>query len=75
MLYKDQAIEITVPCDMWRMTKSIVSVAAIVGRNLCHTPRYRIEEALDVFLGYSSPCDFHILPKLIWSSSGWLIPG
>ncbi|GFX50708.1 hypothetical protein TNCV_2722941 [Trichonephila clavipes] len=55
------------------MTKSVVSVTAIVGYNSSYTPRYRIKEALDVSLGYNSPCGFHILPKLIWCSSGWCI--
>ncbi|GFT67021.1 hypothetical protein TNCV_1348631 [Trichonephila clavipes] len=37
------------------MTKSVVSVAAFVGRNRCHTPRHGIKEALDEYLEYSSP--------------------
>ncbi|GFV46982.1 hypothetical protein TNCV_3033791 [Trichonephila clavipes] len=44
-------------------TKSVVSVAAIVGYNHCNTHFHRIKEALDVPLRYSSPCDFHILAK------------
>ncbi|GFS64922.1 uncharacterized protein TNCV_1584231 [Trichonephila clavipes] len=69
MLYKDQTIKITASCDVW-MTKSIVSVATIVGYNCCHTPQHRIKEALDVFLGHSIPRGLPILPKLIWCSSG-----
>ncbi|GFU64261.1 hypothetical protein TNCV_3780721 [Trichonephila clavipes] len=72
---KDQTIEITASCDVWMMTKSVVSVIAIVGYNCCHTPRHRFNETLDVSLGYSSPCGFHILPNLIWSSSEFCIPG
>ncbi|GFY16937.1 hypothetical protein TNCV_3689951 [Trichonephila clavipes] len=45
----------------------------IVGYNHYLTPRHRIKETLDVTLGYSNPCDFHILPKLIWCSSRWCI--
>ncbi|GFW68215.1 hypothetical protein TNCV_1880971 [Trichonephila clavipes] len=59
-------IKITASCDMWMKTKSVVSVAAIVGYNHFHTLRHRIKEALDVSLGYSSPCGFPIMPKLIW---------
>ncbi|GFY30534.1 hypothetical protein TNCV_3522971 [Trichonephila clavipes] len=51
------------------MAKLEVSVATIIGYNRC--TRLGIEsEALDVFLGYSSPSGFHILQKLIWCSSG-----
>ncbi|GFV54155.1 hypothetical protein TNCV_1027271 [Trichonephila clavipes] len=60
---------------MGMMTESVVSVAAIVGYNRCHTPRHRIKEPLDVSLGYSNSCGFHILPKLNWCSSGLSIPG
>ncbi|GFV96176.1 uncharacterized protein TNCV_1871361 [Trichonephila clavipes] len=74
MLYKDQTIKITASCDMWMMTKSEVSLSAIVGYNRCHTPRHRIKEALDVSLRYSTTCGFIILPKLIWFRSGWCIP-
>ncbi|GFY22822.1 hypothetical protein TNCV_2180831 [Trichonephila clavipes] len=56
------------------MTKSVVSVSIHVGYNHCHTPRYRIKEAMNVSLGYSSPCDLHILPTLTWCSSGRCIP-
>ncbi|GFW47866.1 hypothetical protein TNCV_2400531 [Trichonephila clavipes] len=57
--------------------KSVGIVVAIVGYNHCHTSRHRIKEALDVSLRQSSlyPCGFQILPKLIWCSSGWCIPG
>ncbi|GFS87439.1 hypothetical protein TNCV_207571 [Trichonephila clavipes] len=72
MLYKDQ---ITASCDVWIMTNSVASAAAIVGCNRCHTSRHRIKEALGLSLGYSIPCGFHIFPKLIWCSSGWCIPG
>ncbi|GFT87747.1 uncharacterized protein TNCV_4000961 [Trichonephila clavipes] len=75
MLYKDQTIEITASYDTWMMTKSVVSVAAIVDYNHCHTARHRVKEALDVFLGYSSPCGFHILQKFILCSNGWCILG
>ncbi|GFU42387.1 uncharacterized protein TNCV_4555281 [Trichonephila clavipes] len=54
MLYKDQMIKITASCDVWMMTKSVVSVANFAGYNRCHTPRHRIKEALDISLGYSS---------------------
>ncbi|GFS62971.1 uncharacterized protein TNCV_2054461 [Trichonephila clavipes] len=74
MLYKDQTILIAASCDVWMITISVVSIAAIKDYNSCHTPRHRIKEALDVSLGYSSPCGFHILPKLIWCSIGWCIP-
>ncbi|GFU73738.1 hypothetical protein TNCV_1659511 [Trichonephila clavipes] len=43
MLYKDQTIKITTSCDVWMMTKSVVSFATIVGYNDCHTPRHRIK--------------------------------
>ncbi|PRD34972.1 UNVERIFIED_CONTAM: hypothetical protein NCL1_12936 [Trichonephila clavipes] len=56
MLYKDQMMKITASCDVWMTTKSVVSVASIVVYNRCHTPRHRIKEALDVWVGYSSPC-------------------
>ncbi|GFV47313.1 hypothetical protein TNCV_4829691 [Trichonephila clavipes] len=52
------------------VTKSVVSVATIAGCNHFHRPWYRIKEALDISLGYSNPCRFRILPKLIWCSSG-----
>ncbi|GFY26294.1 uncharacterized protein TNCV_24921 [Trichonephila clavipes] len=55
MLYEDQTIQITASYEVWMMTKSIVNVAAIVGYNRCPTPRHRIEESLDVSLGYKSP--------------------
>ncbi|GFS90706.1 hypothetical protein TNCV_3771301 [Trichonephila clavipes] len=57
------------------MTKSVVSVAAIVGRKGYHTHKYRIKEVMDVFLGYSSPCGFDALQKFISCSNGWCIPG
>ncbi|GFU28448.1 hypothetical protein TNCV_1938361 [Trichonephila clavipes] len=60
--------------DLHRMmTKSVVSVAVIVGYNRCLMSRHGIEEASDVSLKYSSPCGFPILPKLIWCSSDWYI--
>ncbi|GFX88502.1 transposable element Tc1 transposase [Trichonephila clavipes] len=59
MLYKDQ-IKITAFCDVWMMTKSAVSVEFTVGYNHCHKPRHGIKEALNVSLGYSSPCGSHI---------------
>ncbi|GFT74172.1 uncharacterized protein TNCV_5027041 [Trichonephila clavipes] len=68
MLYKDQTIKIPALCDVWMMKKSVASAAVIVGYNPCKPPRPRIKEALDVSLGYSSPCGVHILPKLIWTS-------
>ncbi|GFV53798.1 uncharacterized protein TNCV_1592211 [Trichonephila clavipes] len=77
-LYKDQTIKITASCDVWRRTKLAVRGAAIVGYNHFHTPRHKIKEALDVPavpLGYSSPCGFPVLPKLIWCSSGECIQG
>ncbi|GFT30946.1 hypothetical protein TNCV_1683201 [Trichonephila clavipes] len=43
------------------MTKPVVSVAAIVGYNRCHTPRHRIKDTLDVSLGYSI---FGVSPNL-----------
>ncbi|GFU72135.1 uncharacterized protein TNCV_3049951 [Trichonephila clavipes] len=52
MLYKGQTVQMTASCDVWMMTKSVVSVAAIVGCNRCHTPWHRIEEAFDVSLEY-----------------------
>ncbi|GFT05043.1 hypothetical protein TNCV_530981 [Trichonephila clavipes] len=54
-------------------TKSIVSVATIVGFNRCHTPRHRLKDALDVSLEYGCLCGLDMLPKLIWCSSGWCI--
>ncbi|GFV91106.1 hypothetical protein TNCV_896271 [Trichonephila clavipes] len=41
--------------DVWMMTKSVVSVATIVGYNCCHTPWHRAKEALDVSLGVQQP--------------------
>ncbi|GFS92832.1 uncharacterized protein TNCV_1162201 [Trichonephila clavipes] len=69
MVYKDQIDS----SEVWMIIKSVVSAAAIMGCNHCHTPRHRIKEALDVSLGYgyNSPRGFHILPKLICCSSGW----
>ncbi|GFX02504.1 uncharacterized protein TNCV_727581 [Trichonephila clavipes] len=61
ILYKDQTIKITATCDVWMMTKSVVSAAAIVGYNRCHMRRDGIKEALDVSLGHSSLCGFRIL--------------
>ncbi|GFY11936.1 hypothetical protein TNCV_4974361 [Trichonephila clavipes] len=75
MLYKDERIKITVFCDVGMIITSVVNVATNFGYNLCHTPRYRIKEASDVSLRYSSPWGFHILPKLIWCSSRECIPG
>ncbi|GFU87200.1 hypothetical protein TNCV_1059121 [Trichonephila clavipes] len=75
MLYKDGTIKVTASCDVWMMTKTVVSVTAIVDYNGLLSPQHITIEALDVSLGYSSPCDFHILPKLIWCSSGLCIPG
>ncbi|GFV93697.1 uncharacterized protein TNCV_365981 [Trichonephila clavipes] len=40
-MYEGQTIKNTASCDVSMMTKSIVSVAAIVAYNHCHTPRYR----------------------------------
>ncbi|GFY15644.1 hypothetical protein TNCV_1282921 [Trichonephila clavipes] len=54
--------------------KLVIRVAAIVVNNHCHTPRHRIKVALDVFLGYSSPCGFYILPNLAYCSSEWCTP-
>ncbi|GFW94199.1 hypothetical protein TNCV_1979391 [Trichonephila clavipes] len=66
-------IKITAFCDKWMMTKSVVSVAAIVGYNRSHTPRHKIKEALEVSLGYSSLDAVSIYcQKLIWCSSVWL---
>ncbi|GFU52374.1 hypothetical protein TNCV_3958881 [Trichonephila clavipes] len=45
------------------MKKSLVSIATIVDYYHLPTPPHRINESLDVFLGYSSSCGFHILPK------------
>ncbi|GFS57754.1 uncharacterized protein TNCV_2908691 [Trichonephila clavipes] len=75
MLYKDRHIKITASCDVWMMKKSVVSAAAIVDYNRCHTPRHGIKEAFDVSFRYSSTCGFLILPKLIWRKSDWCIPG
>ncbi|GFT24122.1 hypothetical protein TNCV_2063731 [Trichonephila clavipes] len=60
----------TASCDVWMMVKSVVSVTVIVGYNPCHTPRHRTKETLDVSLEYSSPCGFHILPKLSGVAAG-----
>ncbi|GFW51734.1 uncharacterized protein TNCV_1186661 [Trichonephila clavipes] len=65
MLYNHQTVKITSSCDVWMMTKSVVSVNAIVDYSRCRTPRQRIKEASDVSLGYSRPCGFHLLPKSI----------
>ncbi|GFW19538.1 hypothetical protein TNCV_1604301 [Trichonephila clavipes] len=51
-------------------TKSVDSVATIVGYTHCHMSRHSIKEVLDVSLGYSSPCGFHILQKFIWCGNG-----
>ncbi|GFT27200.1 uncharacterized protein TNCV_40421 [Trichonephila clavipes] len=67
--YNDQTSKITAFCNVWRMTKSEVRVAAIVGCNLCHMPCHRMRKSLVVSLGYHSPCGFHILPKYIWCCS------
>ncbi|GFV69883.1 hypothetical protein TNCV_1982501 [Trichonephila clavipes] len=75
MLYKDQTMKITASCDVNMMTKSVVSIAAIVGYNHCHMLWYGIKDALHVSVGCSSPCGFHILPKLIWCSSRGCILG
>ncbi|GFX51891.1 uncharacterized protein TNCV_3063091 [Trichonephila clavipes] len=74
MLYKDQMIKITASCNVWMMIKSVVSVARNAGYNHCNTLRHEIKEALNVFLGYRSPCGFHILAKLIWCNREWCIP-
>ncbi|GFW45381.1 hypothetical protein TNCV_4734881 [Trichonephila clavipes] len=42
----------TASCEVWMMTKLVVSVAAIIGYNRCHMPRHRIKEALDEPLSY-----------------------
>ncbi|GFV71701.1 hypothetical protein TNCV_3534891 [Trichonephila clavipes] len=57
------------------MTKSAVNVASIVGYNHCHMPRHKIKDTLVEYLGNSSSCGFHILPMLIWCSSGRCILG
>ncbi|GFW32529.1 hypothetical protein TNCV_676871 [Trichonephila clavipes] len=75
MLYKDQTIKITASCDEWMMTNSAVSVSDIVGYSHCYAPQHKSKEALDVSLGYTSPCGFSILPKLVCCSRGWCIPG
>ncbi|GFX48677.1 hypothetical protein TNCV_407861 [Trichonephila clavipes] len=62
-------------CDVWLMTKPVVSVAAIVGYNSSQMPWDRIKDVLVASLRYSTPYGFHILPKLIWCSSRGLIPG
>ncbi|GFU93918.1 hypothetical protein TNCV_1661411 [Trichonephila clavipes] len=54
------------------MTKSVVSVAAIVGYNRCHTLRHRIKEALDVSLWYSS---LHTTSTYCQSGSGVVAGG
>ncbi|GFW64276.1 hypothetical protein TNCV_2415261 [Trichonephila clavipes] len=54
------------------MTKSIVSVAAIVGYKCCHTPRHRIKEVFDVSLGYSS---LHVASTYCQSCSGVAVGG
>ncbi|GFY23869.1 uncharacterized protein TNCV_3536631 [Trichonephila clavipes] len=74
ILHKNQTIEITASCDVWMMTKSVISVTTIVGYNYCHTPQHRTKEALDVSLECISPCGFRILQKLIWCGSEWCIP-
>ncbi|GFX38322.1 hypothetical protein TNCV_3813681 [Trichonephila clavipes] len=45
------------------MTKSVVGVAAILGYNHCNLPRHRIKVALDVSLGYRSPCSITYMAK------------
>ncbi|GFT06041.1 hypothetical protein TNCV_1594741 [Trichonephila clavipes] len=52
------------------IAKSVDLAAIIVGYGHGHTARYRITDALNVFLWYSSPCGFHMLSKLIWCSVG-----
>ncbi|GFX12604.1 hypothetical protein TNCV_3157251 [Trichonephila clavipes] len=56
------------------MMKLVVNADVIAGYNRFHTPRHRIKDTLDVTSGYSSPCSFHRLPKLIWCSIGGRIP-
>ncbi|GFT39983.1 uncharacterized protein TNCV_2110861 [Trichonephila clavipes] len=56
-------------CGVWFLPESVARVAAIVGDHRCHTPRHLFKETLDVFWGYSRPCCFHSLPKLIWCGS------
>lgn len=73
--YKDQMIGCTTSCEVRKMMKSVVTVAATAGYNHCCMPRHWIKDNLDVLVGYSSPCCFHILPKLIWCSSTWCILG
>ncbi|GFU44040.1 hypothetical protein TNCV_4963521 [Trichonephila clavipes] len=67
-------IKIASSCDVWMMTKSLVSVAGIVGYNHYHTPRHRIKEVLDVSLKFSSSWGIHIWPKIIWCSSMVMYP-
>ncbi|GFY24437.1 calcium-activated chloride channel regulator 1 [Trichonephila clavipes] len=45
MLYKYQMIEITTSCEVWIMTKSAVSVAAILGYNRCSMPQHSSSSA------------------------------
>ncbi|GFV54195.1 transposable element Tcb1 transposase [Trichonephila clavipes] len=65
MLTKYQMIKFIDFCEVWFLPESVGRVAAIVGDHRCHTPRHRFKETLDVFLGYSRPSSFHMLPKLI----------
>ncbi|GFX93426.1 hypothetical protein TNCV_1093661 [Trichonephila clavipes] len=48
MLDNGQTITITASCDMWIMTKSVISVTTIVECIHNHTPRNRIKEVLVV---------------------------
>ncbi|GFY07818.1 hypothetical protein TNCV_4287541 [Trichonephila clavipes] len=43
MLPKYQTIKMTTSCDVWMMTKSEVSIAAIVDCNRYHMPQHRIQ--------------------------------
>lgn len=63
IFYKVKTIKITASSDVWMMTKSVLSVTAIVGYNCCHTPRHRIKKTLIVSFGCSNPCGFHIFSK------------
>ncbi|GFT55707.1 hypothetical protein TNCV_4699691 [Trichonephila clavipes] len=70
MLCKDRTIKSIASSDMCMVTKPAVSIATNVDYNRCHTPRHKIEEALNVLMGDSSPFDFYILQKLTWCSNG-----
>ncbi|GFS85472.1 transposon Tf2-9 polyprotein [Trichonephila clavipes] len=62
-------IKITASCDVWMMTKSVVSVATIISHNRCHPPRHRIKEALNCVIGVQQSMRNKIIEALIDSGS------